>query len=132
MLHEVVPWPAVLLCFQKRTEAMVHSLTSVTISSVAQVNGWDNAAKSLWLRVRLVGRAQSAYKRLSKADRVDYSKAIPLLKNSLNLHLSVPCMRPSFILDESDQPRTRQRLEKISGCYQTKLFLTWKWQLESV
>ena len=48
--------------------------------SVAQVNGWDNAAKSLWLRVRLVGRAQSAYKRLSKADRADYSKAIPLLK----------------------------------------------------
>ena len=48
--------------------------------SVAQVNGWDNAAKSLWLRVRLVGRAQSAYKRLSEADRADYSKAIPLLK----------------------------------------------------
>ena len=38
--------------------------------SVAQVNGWDNAAKSLWLRVRLVGRAQSAYKRLSEADHI--------------------------------------------------------------
>ena len=33
--------------------------------SVAAVNCWDDAAKALWLRVRLTGKAQTAYKRLS-------------------------------------------------------------------
>ena len=36
------------------------------------MNGWDNA---LWLRVRLVGRAQKAVKSLSAEDRADYAKA---------------------------------------------------------
>ena len=43
--------------------------------TVAEVNGWDNAAKALWLRVRLVGRAQKAVKSLSAEDRADYAKA---------------------------------------------------------
>ena len=34
--------------------------------SVAEVNAWDDAAKSLWIRVRLVGRAQTAFKRLTR------------------------------------------------------------------
>ena len=33
--------------------------------SVAAVNSWDDAAKALWLRVQLTGKAQTAYKRLS-------------------------------------------------------------------
>ncbi len=48
--------------------------------SVAEVNGWDDAAKALWLRVRLVGRAQSVFKRFAAADRTDYAKARKLLK----------------------------------------------------
>ena len=48
--------------------------------SVAEVNGWDAAAKALWLRVRLVGRAQTAFKRLSAEDSAEYSKAIPRLR----------------------------------------------------
>ena len=39
--------------------------------TVAEVNAWDNAAKALWLRVHLVGHAQSAIKSLSDADRAD-------------------------------------------------------------
>ena len=30
--------------------------------SVSEVNAWDDAAKSLWISVRLVGRAQNAFK----------------------------------------------------------------------
>ena len=33
--------------------------------SVAQVNGWDDAAKLLWLQVRLTGKAQTAWNRLT-------------------------------------------------------------------
>ena len=35
-------------------------------SNVAALNRWDEEAKRLWLRVRLSGRAQTAYKRLSR------------------------------------------------------------------
>ena len=31
---------------------------------VAAINDWDDAAKLLWMRVRLVGRAQTTYGRL--------------------------------------------------------------------
>ena len=31
---------------------------------VTAINKWDDAAKLLWLRVRLVGTAQTAYRRL--------------------------------------------------------------------
>ena len=32
---------------------------------VAAINEWDDATKLMWMRVRLVGRAQTAYGRLS-------------------------------------------------------------------
>ena len=47
--------------------------------SVAVVNGWDDAAKALWLRVRLVGRAQSAFKNLTE-ERADFKQATACLK----------------------------------------------------
>ena len=37
--------------------------------NVAVVNGWDEAAKLQWLKVRLTGRAQIALKQLPKATR---------------------------------------------------------------
>ena len=40
--------------------------------SVAIVNGWDDAAKLLWLRVRLTCRAQTALKRLPESAKVSY------------------------------------------------------------
>lgn len=48
--------------------------------SVAVVNDWDDAARILWLRVRLVGRAQSAFKHLSEEQRGDYKLAKSGLK----------------------------------------------------
>ena len=41
--------------------------------SVAEVNKWDGAAKILWLRVRLTGRAQTAFKQLSDEARAAYA-----------------------------------------------------------
>ena len=41
--------------------------------SVAEVNKWGGAAKLLWLRVCLTGRAQTAYKQLSEEARATYA-----------------------------------------------------------
>lgn len=43
--------------------------------SVATLNGWDDKQKAQWLAVRLVGRAQVAYKRLSEGTRSSYATA---------------------------------------------------------
>ena len=40
--------------------------------NVADVNGWDDAQKLRWLRVRLTGRAQKALRRLPDATAVSY------------------------------------------------------------
>ena len=39
---------------------------------VASVNEWDDAVKLLWMRVRLVGRGQTAYGRLPDTSKTDY------------------------------------------------------------
>jgi hypothetical protein len=48
--------------------------------NVAAVNGWDDAEKLKWLRVRLTGRAQKALHRLPEASRVTYEAALTALK----------------------------------------------------
>ena len=48
--------------------------------SVAEVNAWDDAAKSLWIRVRLVGRAQTAFKWLDADTRANFAAAKSALK----------------------------------------------------
>ena len=40
--------------------------------ATALVNGWDNAAKLVWLTVRLTGKAQVALKRLTADARGSY------------------------------------------------------------
>ena len=47
--------------------------------NVAAVNSWTDDEKLLWLKVRLTGKAQKAFKRLGDADRVDYKKAMKAL-----------------------------------------------------
>ena len=42
--------------------------------SAAAVNKWENADKLLWLRVRMTGRAQKAYKNLPEATRGAYKE----------------------------------------------------------
>ena len=44
-------------------------------SNVAIINGWGDDEKLLWLRVKLIGRAQAAYKRLSEETRVSYGES---------------------------------------------------------
>jgi len=43
--------------------------------NVAAINGWDNAAKLQWLSVRMIGRAQTAFRRFPEAARADYAAA---------------------------------------------------------
>lgn len=43
--------------------------------NVAAVNDWDDANKLKWLKVRLTGRAQAAFDRLSDENKNDYKKA---------------------------------------------------------
>lgn len=48
-------------------------MTGSIFESVAAINEWGNEAKLLWLRVRLTGRAQTAYKQLSETARASYA-----------------------------------------------------------
>ena len=48
--------------------------------NVAAVNGWDEAAKLQWLRVRLTGKAQTALKRLPEDTRRSYANTLAALK----------------------------------------------------
>ena len=44
--------------------------------SVADVNDWDESAKKKWIRVRLTGRAATAFRRLPEADRAMFAKVV--------------------------------------------------------
>ena len=48
--------------------------------NVAAVNRWDDDAKLLWLKVRLTGRAQKAFKRLPQATQGNYQRTMEALK----------------------------------------------------
>lgn len=53
---------------------------SYHFTNVAEVNEWDNEAKLKWLKVRLTGKAQTAFQRLSEEVRGSYSESIKALK----------------------------------------------------
>lgn len=48
--------------------------------NVADVNGWTEEQKLKWIKVRLTGRAQKAFQRLTEAARCDYKEAKKALK----------------------------------------------------
>ena len=48
--------------------------------SIAAVNGWQDRDKLLWLWVRLVGRAATAYRRVDDGARDSYADCIEALK----------------------------------------------------
>jgi len=47
----------------------------VHFESVAKVNGWDDTTCLLWLEVRMMGKAQNAWKRLSREAKAQYATA---------------------------------------------------------
>ena len=49
--------------------------------AVAKVNGWDDSIKLNWLPVRLTGKAQTAWKRLSDEAKGDFQAAMDALRN---------------------------------------------------
>ena len=49
-------------------------------NNVAEVNSWENTDKLKWLKVRLTGKAQTAFQRLPVDDRGDFDKAIVALQ----------------------------------------------------
>ena len=48
--------------------------------SVARINGWDNATRLLWLEVRMTGKAQSAWRRLTNEVKAHYETAKAALR----------------------------------------------------
>ena len=48
--------------------------------SVAVVNGWNADDKKKWIRARLIGKAATAYKRLTVEEMADYDEIIVALK----------------------------------------------------
>ena len=50
-------------------------------NNVAAVNKWTDEQKLLWVKVRLTGRAQTAFKKLSDADKESFEAAAKALKD---------------------------------------------------
>ena len=50
-------------------------------NNVAAVNKWTDEQKLLWVKVRLTGRAQTAFKKLSDADKESFEAATKALKD---------------------------------------------------
>ena len=72
---------------------------------VAAVNGWDNDAKLLWLRVRLTGRARTAYQRFSEENKASFKLSMDALKKRFE-----PDSKRELYLAEL-QARSKQRSE---------------------
>ena len=53
---------------------------SYHFDNVAAVNSWNDEDKVKWLKVRLMGHAQTAFQRLPEATRADIKLAIKALK----------------------------------------------------
>ncbi len=71
--------------------------------SVATVNGWDDATKLLWIRVRLTGRAQIAWKRLPTDAKGTYEAA----KAALRKHFEPDSKRDLYAAEFQTRRRRR-------------------------
>ena len=68
---------------------------------VAAINEWDDATKLLWMRVRLVGRAQTAYYCLPESKKSDYQT----LKKSLKERLEPDSRRKQYLSEFGTRKR---------------------------
>ena len=73
--------------------------------SVAEVNSWDAAAKKKWIRARLTGRAATAMRRLSEADRESFDK----IKAALKKRFEPECRKEVYMAEF--QVRRKKRTE---------------------
>ena len=64
--------------------------------NMADVNGWDAAQKLKWLKVRLTGKAQTAFQRLPMAAREDYNKATKALAERFEPKSRQTCYQAEF------------------------------------
>ena len=60
--------------------------------NVAAVNGWDDAAKLLWLRARLTKRAQTAYQKFTEEAKTSYKES----KKALQERFEPKCKRELY------------------------------------
>ena len=73
--------------------------------SVATVNGWDDAAKLQWLRVRMTGRAATTFRRLPEETRADFALSVAALQKRFE-----PESKKELYMAEL-QTRTKKRKE---------------------
>ena len=69
--------------------------------SVAAINDWDDNAKLLWMRVWLIGRAQTAYGRLPESKKGNY----PTLKKSRKERFEPDSRRELYLSEFSTRTR---------------------------
>ena len=97
---------------------------------VAAINKWDDAAKLLWLRVRLIGPAQTAYGRIPTTAQASYADLTKALKDKFEPE----AMKK---MSQNSKPTRKQGLKGgrslpiTLSCSQTKLSHTWRTKLES-
>ena len=82
-------------------------------NNVAAVNSWDGEQKLLWLKVRMTGRAQTAFKKLPDDAKGSFEAAVRALGERFEpqSNLSGSCTLPSF----RRAARGRQKAGPISG-----------------
>ena len=73
--------------------------------SVADVYEWDEEAKKKWIRARLIGRAATAFRRLSEADRATFDKIVA----ALTKRIEPECRKELYVAEF--QRRRRRRNE---------------------
>ena len=81
--------------------------------NVAAVNGWDEAAKLQWLRVRLTGKAQTALKRLPEDTRRSYANTLAALKRRFEPDSKRELYIAEFQARRTAKVRPGQILQKI-------------------
>jgi len=71
--------------------------------SVARVNGWDDETRLSWLEVRMTGKAQSAWRRISSEAKTNYATA----KDALKKRFDPDCRRDLYVVEFQTRRRNR-------------------------